>query len=334
MLSKQIKLGLPKGSLNTVSRGNTYGVFVNAGYNIQGYEPGHESSSVLSIGNDKEILPFLTRPQSAPIELTRLLLDIAITGEDWIKEEGVNSIRKIHKIGDLEYGETRLVIAVPNQSNYESLSDFFRSLKKRAREKPILCFTEYVNLTSEAFMKNEAYQDIFGNKKPLVQIRGLTNGENKSVQILSSDGVTEGYIAKGADIIADNCQSGKSLKKFGLRELEQIMVSSAGLYAGPSCVDWKNKKAHEIYEQLHGAVIALQCFDVKFNIPSAKAGELETYFLKKGLSAYEPTMIFKDRLVTVNIIIPRAVFPKILQILRSNFNASAIIRNKVEQYIK
>ncbi len=69
----QIKLGLPKGSLNNVDRGNTNKVFTDAGYDIRGYTPSKESDRKLRIANDPEILPFLTRPQSTPVELSRQL---------------------------------------------------------------------------------------------------------------------------------------------------------------------------------------------------------------------------------------------------------------------
>lgn len=332
-MSKEIKLGLPKGSLNTPGRGNTQQVLIDAGYDIRGYEPGEESDRSLSIANDPEIKPFLTRPQSVPVELSRGLLDIAITGEDWIKEEGIsNAQNSIGMIGDLEYGRTRLVIAVPGSSTFESLSDFFRAL--RGRKRPILCFTEYVNLTRQRFMQNEEYQRIFGEKTPLVQVRGLLDGENRQVQILNSDGVTEGYIAKGADIIVDNTQSGSTLRDYGLRELEQIMESSAGLYAGPSCIGWKQRKAQEIFDQLKGAIVGKRYFDVKFNVPMAYVEKLRRYVMQKGLCADEPTITTGEQYAAVNILIPRNTFPTLLQTLRRDFCASAIVRSEVKQYVK
>ena len=39
-MNGKIILGLPKGSLNNVKRGNTYQLFVDAGYEVKGYEPG------------------------------------------------------------------------------------------------------------------------------------------------------------------------------------------------------------------------------------------------------------------------------------------------------
>ena len=34
----KIILGLPKGSLNNVNRGNTYQLFIDAGYDVRGYK--------------------------------------------------------------------------------------------------------------------------------------------------------------------------------------------------------------------------------------------------------------------------------------------------------
>ena len=196
----EIVLGLPKGSLNNVKRGNTYQLFIDAGYEVQGYEPGDESYEI-EILNDDEIKAYLTRPQSSPVELNRGMVDISIVGEDWVKEESVLSENDIVKIGDLNYGETRLVVAVPKDSPYETLTDFFRANKDR--DTPILCFTEYPNLTRQFFMENEAYKEIYGDSIPYCQVRGLRDGDNEKVQVINSDGATEVYIAKGADLIVD-----------------------------------------------------------------------------------------------------------------------------------
>ena len=73
----EIILGLPKGSLNNVKRGNTYQLFTDAGYEVRGYEPGDESYEI-DILNDDEIKAYLTRPQSSPVELNRGMVDISI----------------------------------------------------------------------------------------------------------------------------------------------------------------------------------------------------------------------------------------------------------------
>lgn len=328
---EKVILGLPKGSLNNVNRGNTYQLFVDAGYEVRGYEPGNEDNEI-TILNDPEIKGFLTRPQSAPVELNRRILDLAIIGADWVREESINVEEElIKKIGDLDYGQTRLIVALPTEDPYESLTEFFRSNKNR--KNPILCFTEYPNLTRQFFMDNEGYQEVFGGKKPLVQIRGLWDGDNEMVQVINSDGATEVYIAKGADLVVDNTQTGSSLKKAGLKILETIMESSAGLYAGPSCTPEKAEKAKIIFEQLFGAIEARKYFDVKFNIANHRMDEVKDFLLSNEYCSDEPTTVKGNSFSQVNVLIPKNKFPEMLKGIKS-FGASAIVRENVKQYVK
>ncbi len=327
----KIVLGLPKGSLNNVNRGNTYQLLVDAGYEVRGYEPGKESNEI-GIMNDPEIKGFLTRPQSAPVELNRQILDIAIIGEDWVQEESVNYKEKlIRKIGDLDYGQTRLIVGVPKESPYNSLTDFFRANKDR--KTPILCFTEYPNLTRQFFMNNQGYQEVFGDSIPFVQVRGLRDGDNQMVQVINSDGATEVYIAKGADLIVDNTQTGSSLRKAGLKELETIMESSAGLYAGPGCKGAKEEKAHMMFEQLFGAIKARKYFDVKFNVSNLKVSDVKDFLLSNAYCSDEPTVVKGSTFSQVNVLIPKNMFPAMLKGIKS-YDASSIVRENVKQYVK
>ncbi|MBC7100439.1 MAG: ATP phosphoribosyltransferase [Methanobacteriales archaeon] len=327
----KIILGLPKGSLNNVNRGNTYQVFVDAGYEIRGYEPGKEENEI-RILNDPEIKAYLTRPQSAPVELNRGMLDIAIIGDDWVREESINNKDSmIKKIGSLEYGQTRLIVAVPQEKPYNSLQEFF--LANKDRETPILCFTEYPNLAREFFMKNPGYKEIFGESTPMVQIRGLRDGDNEMVQIINSDGATEVYIAKGADLIVDNTQTGTSLRKAGLKIIDTIMESSAGLYAGPTCKGEKLEKAKMIYQQLFGAIKARNYFDVKFNIRNEKLEDVKEFLIAKKYCSQEPTIVKGMRFSQVNVLIPKNKFPEMLSGIKS-LGASSIVREKVKQYVE
>ena len=326
----EIIIGLPKGSLNNVNRGNTYQLFKDAGYEVRGYEPGNESYEI-DIVNDDEIKAFLTRPQSTPVELNRGMVDIAIVGEDWVKEESVSNDCGITKFGDLDYGQTRLIVAVPMDSPYFSLSEFFRLNKDR--DTPILCFTEYPNLTRKHIMENDGYKELFGDSVPLVQVRGLVDGENDKVQIINSDGATEVYIAKGADLIVDNTQTGSSLKKAGLVELETIMHSSAGLNAGINCIDEKMEKAKMIFEQLYGATTAIKYFDVKFNVNNDIATVVSDFLVTNGYCSDEPTINTGSKFSQINVLIEKNKFPEMLNGIK-DYGASSIVRNDVKQYVK
>ena len=329
---KTIKLGVPKGSLNYPGRGNTEGLFIDAGYDIKGYSPTKEQDSSLGIANDPEITLFLTRPQSAPNELTRGLLDIAIIGDDWVMEESVNG-EKLEKLCDLEYGSTRLVTAIPKTNPAETLSQVIA--EKAKGERPLICYTEYINITKAHFMKNETYKKLYGDRPPLIQIRGIKSGENRDVQIINSDGVTEGYIAKGADIVVDNTQTGSTLKKYGLKELDQIITSSASLYAGKGIDEdpWKKEKALDIRDHLMGAVIARKYNDVKFNIHKKDFDRLMGYLKENKLYSEFPTVTAVGDWYAVNIVVPKEAWPRISRELKKDYKASAIVRSNLRQLI-
>ena len=330
---KRIKLGLPKGSLNTPGRGNTESIFLDAGYEIKGYSPTRESDRGLRIANDPEIEIYLTRPQSAPNELSRGLLDIAIIGADWVMEESINRGSDLTLLADLKYGQARIVAAVPKEHPASNLSEFFRA--EADRPTPIICYTEYLNITRAHFLKNPVYQELFGQKSPLVLVRGIRDGENEQVQIINSDGVTEGYIAKGASLVVDNTQTGSTLRAYGLKEFEQIMVSSAGLYGGPSLEGdpWKAEKARDIADQLMGVVTARRYNDVKFNVPKRRFDDLMAYLRDHHLYSQHPTVTEAGDWYAVNIVVPKEAWPKISRELKRDYEASAIVRSDLKQLI-
>jgi ATP phosphoribosyltransferase len=141
------------------------------------------------------------------------------------------------------------------------------------------------------------------------------------------------YIAKGADLIVDNTQTGSSLKKAGLVELETIMHSSAGLYAGPSPQVEKMKKAQMIFDQLYGAITARKNFDVKFNIKNELANEVCNFLMENCFCSDEPTINSGSQFSQINVLIPKNRFPEMLNGIKK-FNASSIVRNDVKQYVK
>ena len=331
--------------MNKKNRGDTNQIFIDANYGIRGYEPENESEKP-ELLNDPKIEAYLCRPQAASLELSMGFLDAAIIGEDWVREVGVNGQNSsVRRIGDLEYGQTKLIIGVPAESDYSSLSDLFRTFEKRTR--PILCFTEYPYLTRDWVMNSEGYRELFGDQKPIVQIGNSIEGKNERVQIIKSEGVTEGYIAKSNDasedgdgdikFIVDNTQTGSTLKKYNLRILEPlkpILESSAGLYAGPKCVGWKEEKAQEIFRNLYGVVDGRKYSDVKFNVPVFQVSAVEEYLITEGLCADEPTIVVGKRFAQVNILIPKGRFPQILDTLTQKYNASGILSSDMKQYIK
>ena len=125
----------------------------------------------------------------------------------------------------------------------------------------------------------------------------------------------------------------RAANKAGLKEIETILHSSAGLYAGVSCTGEKLEKAQMIYEQLLGAITAKKYFDVKFNIANNKIEEVSSYLIDNKLCADEPTITPGSDFSQINVLIPKAKFPEMVDAIKG-FDATSIIRNDLKQLIE
>ena len=108
-----LKLGIPKGSLENA----TIDLFRRAGFQIT-----VNSRSYFPAIDDPNIECMLIRAQEMARYVEDGVLDVGLTGLDWIAETGAN----VHPITDLVYakqsfGRVRWVLAVPEQSAVRSV---------------------------------------------------------------------------------------------------------------------------------------------------------------------------------------------------------------------
>jgi len=114
-MSKGIRLGLPKGSLQE----STLKLFRKAGYHIA-----ISSRSYYPSFDDPEIEAMLIRAQEMARYVEDGILDCGLTGKDWIMEQNA----AVHEVAELIYAKeglrpVRWVIAVPNDSKIKSIKD-------------------------------------------------------------------------------------------------------------------------------------------------------------------------------------------------------------------
>lgn len=107
---KKLRLGIPKGSLQEA----TLTLFRKAGFNIiindRSYKPSID---------DEEIDCLLIRAQEIPKYVEEGVLDLGLSGKDWIIETKAS----VKEIADLIYAKqglrkVKLVIAVPRKFKY------------------------------------------------------------------------------------------------------------------------------------------------------------------------------------------------------------------------
>ena len=109
----KLRIGLPKGSLQEA----TFSLFERAGYlfksSSRSYEP---------MVNDDELEPILLRPQEIPQYVEDGIIDVGLTGFDWVTDCGVD----LHEVCELRYSKLttnpiRVVLAVHQASDIQSV---------------------------------------------------------------------------------------------------------------------------------------------------------------------------------------------------------------------
>src|SRR3989338_900808 len=309
-----IKFALPAGSLNNPGRGNTSQMISDAGYNIDGYEPGKESMRPMFV-NDKEIEAFVDRPQNMPVSLSEGVYDLAILGSDWAREWELAGI-KIGQMTDLDYGRATIVLAVKSESpvgNIEQLVESSRSTLVRLS-------TEYLLIAANSVTGTDAWRAAYGTTaKPLfdtriMQRRAIIERMAAGLVISESFGKTEvGAInGSGIDAIVENTQTGRSLTEAILKPVGTIFNSTACLYASLSALGEpaKLEKIGQVATLLMGVVKGRNSEYVSFNVPEERLQCIVNYLILNQYTAKMPTVSVFGGNAVVSTVLPKGEYPK------------------------
>jgi ATP phosphoribosyltransferase len=227
----KLKIGLPKGSLQET----TFRLFKNAGYNIKLVE-----RSYIPTIDDPEVEGLVIRAQEMARYVEDGILDMGITGLDWVLEQDA----KVIELARLRYGKVgfrgvKWVIAVPQGSPIKKVKDL--QGKKVA--------TELVAYTKRYLKK-----------------RGI----EASVEF--SWGATEVKPPLLADAIVEVTETGASLRANNLNIIETILESETVLIANKNAMKdtWKKRKIENIAILLKGALLAEEKVGLKMNVPKSK----------------------------------------------------------------
>ncbi len=233
--SPKLKLGLPKGSLQEA----TFKLFAKAGYRVQ-----VGSRSYYPSIDDPDLECILVRAQEMARYVDNGVIDVGLTGKDWILEQGADVV----EVAELMYAKggltpVRWVVAVPEDSKIKSLKDL--NGKRIA--------TELVGYTRK-YLKSK--------------------GVNAEVEF--SWGATEVKPPQLADAIVELTETGSSLRANKLRILEVMLESTTRIIANKkSWKDpWKKKKIDNMTMLLQGALAAEEKVGLKMNVPQKALKEI------------------------------------------------------------
>ena len=201
MNDNKLKLGVPKGSLQEA----TVQLFKKAGFNIS-----VNSRSYFPSIDDPDVECMLIRAQEMARYVEDGVLDVGLTGIDWVMENDAD----VKKVADLIYskrglGKVKWVLAAPVNSGIKSVKDL--EGKKIA--------TEAVNLTKKYLEKN-----------------------NVKADVEFSWGATEVKPPKLADAIVEITETGSSLRANNLEIIDVLMESNTVLIANKNSFKDLSKK--------------------------------------------------------------------------------------------
>lgn len=289
--SKKIVLGLPKGSLQE----STIQIFQKAGYKIsvssRSYKPSIDDS-------DFECL--LIRAQEMSRYVEDGVLDVGITGKDWIEENG----SKVHEVCELIYGKVglrpvRWVVAVPNDSKIKSVKDL-----------------QGKRIATEAVQMTKRYLKRHGVK----------------AEVEFSWGATEIKAPDLVDAIVELTETGSSLRANNLRILDTVVESTTRLIVNKE--RWNDSFVQEKVQRLalllKGALLAEVKVGLKMNVLEKNLNKL----LKQLPALRNPTVskLANEEWVAVETIVDEIVVRDIIPEL-INLGAEGIIEYPLNKVI-
>jgi len=225
---KKLKLGLPKGSLQE----STFRLFEKAGYRISV----GERSYVPDI-DDPELEGLLIRAQEIAHYVEDGVLDVGLTGKDWILENEADVVEVQELVYSKEgFRPVRWVVAVPEDSDIRCIRDL--QGKRIATE--LLRYTQR-----------------------------FLSAQGVVADVEFSWGATEVKPPRLADAIVELTETGSSLRANKLRIVDTVLESTTRFIANQRAWEnpWKREKIENVVMLLKGALEAEAKVGLKMNVP-------------------------------------------------------------------
>jgi len=146
------------------------------------------------------------RPQDMPLQVANGNFDLAITGKDWVRDHLYQfPSSPIAELLDLKFGGVKIVAVI---SQEVEASDIYglRQLNE-SNPKPLRVASEYVNIADKYARDNHL---------------GM-------YRIVPTWGASEAFLPEDADLLIENTQTGRTLRKHNLKIIDTLGESSACL---------------------------------------------------------------------------------------------------------
>jgi len=146
------------------------------------------------------------RPQDMPLQVANGNFDLAVTGSDWVRDHLFQfPSSPVAELVDLKFGGVKIVAVVSQEVAVADVS----GLKQlgETSPKPLRVASEYVNIADKYARDNHL---------------GM-------YRIIPTWGATEAFLPEDADLLIENTQTGRTLKKNNLKTIDTLGESAACL---------------------------------------------------------------------------------------------------------
>lgn len=175
------------------------------GLNIQGYS-GKLVTRRPTIDLPGVIIKVI-RPQDMPLQVANGNFDLAITGEDWLKDHlcrfPSSPVKEILKLG---FGKVTVVAVVSEDLATRNVHDL-RELVSKGLLPTLRVASEYVNIADKYARYNHL----------------------EHCKIVPTWGASEAFLPEDADLLIENTETGETLAKHNLKVIDTVLESSACL---------------------------------------------------------------------------------------------------------
>jgi ATP phosphoribosyltransferase len=212
--AKEVNLALPDGH----QQAPTSQFLKRAGLAIRGYS---EEVASRRPSADLDWLGIkVIRPQDMPLQVANSNFDLAITGEDWLREHlyrfPSSPVKKLFALG---FGAVKIVAAVSHEMPVADV-DELRSLVQSSKFAPLKVASEYIDIADKYLRDNHI----------------------NPYKLIPTWGASEAFLPEDADMLIDNVQTGKTLEQHKLRIIDVLFRSSACLIANKNSLASPDKE--------------------------------------------------------------------------------------------
>ena len=245
---------------------------------------------------NENIEVMFARASDIPEFINDGVADIGITGVDLIKE----SESDVSELLDLRFGQTKLVLAAPEESNINSLSDIKEDMKVA---------TDFPVLTKKYLEEN-----------------------NLNLKIVKLSGSTEAAPFIGiADLITDLTSTGTTLKMNHLKIIDIILDSTIKLIANKNSLNNKKELIESVSTSIKGVLDAERKKLIMMNVKNDDLDKVKNVMPSMGgLTISE--VLSENKTVAVQAVIDEKQVFELVNDLR-NAGAKDILVVPIERII-